>query len=76
MKMRLDIIDPCDLTSEIIRKRNEQQITQKNLADRLNTSKTRMCLIENGKHNLTIFQAEKIFRQMGYTMQIALTEIK
>lgn len=76
MKTRLDIIDPCDIHSEIIRKRNELNLSQKELSRKLNTSNTRLCLIENGKHNLTITQAEEIFKQMGYSLQIALTEIK
>jgi len=76
MKTRLDIIDPCDLRSEIIRKRNEKYINQDALANRLNVPKTRIWKIENGKMNLSILEAEQIFRQMGYILQIALTEIK
>jgi len=76
MKTRLDIIDPCDIQSEIVRKRNEVKISQQTLGNRLNLSKSRVCLIETGHVNLTIHQTEEIFKQMGYSLRIVLTELR
>jgi transcriptional regulator with XRE-family HTH domain len=75
-KFRLDIIDAEDLYSEIIRKRNEQKLSQHDLANKVGTSNLRICRIENGNINLTIREAEKIFNGFGYSFKIALIENK
>lgn len=76
MKIRLEIIPTGDILSEIIRKRNDLGISQKDLADRLNISRSRICQIETGRVNPSINQVEKIFKSMGFMLQLALTEIK
>lgn len=76
MKTRLDIIEIEDLPTELIRKRNQHKITQKMLADKLESSKSCISAIENSKRKVSIYQYAKIFSEMGYKIQIAITEEK
>lgn len=76
MKTRFDIIDIEDLPTELIRKRNERKISQKELAKKVSTSNTCISAIENQKREIHIRQFAEMFMSMGYKIQIAITELK
>lgn len=76
MKTRFDLIDIEDLPTELIRKRNECNVTQEDLAKMVNTSNTCISAIENNKRKIHLQQFAEMFKSMGYRIQIAITEVK
>ena len=76
MKTRLDIIDIEDLPTELIRKRNERNVTQAELAKSVKTSKTCISAIENNNRKIKLKQFADLFKSLGYKIQIAIAELK
>ncbi|ABR49272.1 helix-turn-helix domain protein [Alkaliphilus metalliredigens QYMF] len=63
-----------DISLKIINYRIDQEITQKQLAEKLKVSQAMISKLESGEYNPTIGQLWKISKKLGWTFEVLMKE--
>jgi DNA-binding XRE family transcriptional regulator len=69
-------VDIKEIGSLIFRLRNENNLKQTELAEKIDCASTTICAIESGRKQIPLKWLKLIFGYFGYDMKIIFTKIK